>query len=75
MKKYEYLIFVLLFCRIKLNAEMAKQATDSLSQLLFDDIFNQIVRQMNLCVNKKTSTNYIGILDIAGFGENLKSKQ
>lgn len=66
-----YHIFIYIFryfqYRIPLSEEVAKRTRDGLAKVLYGQMFNQIVAQMNN--DTCDYTTYIGILDIAGYGK------
>lgn len=57
--------------RIQLDTTNASQARDSLARMLYDQLFQQIVRTLNTVMNQSETDldSYVGILDIAGFGK------
>lgn len=59
------LFFIL---RISLDICSAVKSRDSMSKLLYDSLFKQIVAGVNRKILSSSSTAYIGILDIAGNG-------
>jgi len=57
------------FCRVPLKPEQACAARDALAKALYTKLFDHIVSQINQCFPFKNSFTFIGVLDIAGFGE------
>lgn len=53
--------------RLRLPKEAAKKARDSLARAIYKCIFQHIIDTFN--GDALFSSSYIGILDIAGFGE------
>ena len=49
--------------------DQATAARDALAKALYSHLFDHIVAQVNQCFPFKTSSTFIGVLDIAGFGE------
>lgn len=47
----------------------ASSARDALAKAIYGKIFDYIVDRVNKSIPFKSSVNYIGILDIAGFGK------
>ena len=66
-----FVLFLLLFafCRVPLKPEQACAARDALAKALYTKLFDHIVSQINQCFPFKNSFTFIGVLDIAGFGE------
>lgn len=54
--------------RIRLECEGAKKATDTLSKLLYESLFRQILSIISERISFESSERCVGILDIAGFG-------
>ena len=54
---------------VPLKPEQAASARDALAKALYVRLFSWIVGRVNKCFPFKSSRYYIGVLDIAGFGE------
>lgn len=59
----------LLFSRVPLKVEQANNARDALAKAIYNRLFDHVVTRVNRCFPFETSSNFIGVLDIAGFGE------
>ena len=66
--------FVCYLHRVPLKPEQACAARDALAKALYTKLFDHIVGQINQCFPFESSFTYIGVLDIAGFGESWKIK-
>ena len=66
------ILFVFFFFRVPLKPEQACAARDALAKSLYTKLFDHIVSQINQCFPFETSFTFIGVLDIAGFGESVK---
>ncbi|XP_046847293.1 LOW QUALITY PROTEIN: unconventional myosin-VI-like [Xenia sp. Carnegie-2017] len=53
--------------KVPLKMEQATAARDALAKALYSHLFDHIVSQVNQCFPFKSSSTYIGVLDIAGF--------
>ncbi|KAL0170362.1 hypothetical protein M9458_034958, partial [Cirrhinus mrigala] len=47
----------------------ANNARDALAKAIYSRLFDHVVKRVNQCFPFDTSSNFIGVLDIAGFGE------
>ena len=56
--------------RVPLKRGEAVSARDALSKAVYSKLFDYIVTRVNQALPFEASRNYIGVLDIAGFGEN-----
>ncbi len=54
--------------RVPLKVEQANNARDALAKAVYSRLFDHVVKRVNQCFPFKTSSNFIGVLDIAGFG-------
>lgn len=54
---------------VPLKIYEANSARDALAKALYSRLFDHIVQNINQSIPFKSSTYYIGVLDIAGFGE------
>lgn len=55
--------------RVPLKQYEANNARDALSKAIYGKLFDNIVNRINSSIPSKASSYYIGVLDIAGFGE------
>lgn len=69
---------LLLICRIcfrvPLKVYEANNARDALAKAIYSKLFDHIVARINKSIPFKASSYYIGVLDIAGFGERISSR-
>lgn len=56
------------FPRVPLKVEQANNARDALAKAVYSRLFDHVVKRVNQCFPFQTSSNFIGVLDIAGFG-------
>ena len=49
--------------------EQANNARDALAKAVYSRRFDHVVKRVNQCFPFDSSANFIGVLDIAGFGE------
>lgn len=70
--------------RVPLKVYEANNARDALAKAIYSKLFDHIVARINKSIPFKASSYYIGVLDIAGFGNtyidplhfcNLKQKE
>lgn len=64
-------MIVFYFSRVPLKVGEANSARDALAKALYSRLFDHIVQNINQSIPFKSSTYYIGVLDIAGFGKIL----
>jgi myosin VI len=57
------------FFRVPLKVYEANSARDALAKALYSRLFDHIVQLINQSIPFQKSSYYIGVLDIAGFGE------
>lgn len=55
--------------RVPLKIYEANNARDALAKALYSRLFDRIVANINQSIPFSSSTYYIGVLDIAGFGK------
>lgn len=60
-------------CRVPLKVHEARGARDALAKAMYSKMFDYIVHRINQSIPFASSAYYIGVLDIAGFGEPLSS--
>ncbi|KAL0969389.1 hypothetical protein UPYG_G00226800 [Umbra pygmaea] len=53
--------------KVPLKVEQANSARDALAKAVYSCLFDHVVRRVNQCFPFQTSSNFIGVLDIAGF--------
>uniref|UniRef100_A0AAX7VQT7 Unconventional myosin-VI n=1 Tax=Astatotilapia calliptera TaxID=8154 RepID=A0AAX7VQT7_ASTCA len=53
--------------RVPLKVEQANNARDALAKAVYSRLFDHVVKRVNQCFPFETSSNFIGVLDIAGF--------
>lgn len=54
--------------RVPLKVYEANNARDALAKAIYSKLFDHIVARINKSIPFKASSYYIGVLDIAGFG-------
>lgn len=54
--------------RVPLKVEQANNARDALAKAVYSRLFDHVVKRVNQCFPFTNSSNFIGVLDIAGFG-------
>ncbi|XP_037552862.1 unconventional myosin-VI, partial [Nematolebias whitei] len=52
---------------VPLKVEQANNARDALAKAVYSRLFDHVVKRVNQCFPFQTSSNFIGVLDIAGF--------
>lgn len=57
--------------RVPLKVYEANNARDALGKAIYSKLFDHIVARINKSIPFKASSYYIGVLDIAGFGERI----
>lgn len=57
------------FSRVPLKVEQANNARDALAKAVYSRLFDHVVTRVNQCFPFDSSANFIGVLDIAGFGQ------
>lgn len=57
--------------RVPLKVYEANNARDALAKAIYSKLFDHIVARINKSIPFKASSYYIGVLDIAGFGEQI----
>ena len=63
------------YCRVPLKVHEASGARDALAKAMYSKLFDYIVHKINQSIPFSSSSYYIGVLDIAGFGKFFLSKQ
>lgn len=58
--------------RVPLKVYEANNARDALAKAIYSKLFDHIVARINKSIPFKASSYYIGVLDIAGFGEHTE---
>uniref|UniRef100_A0A3P9LM76 Unconventional myosin-VI n=1 Tax=Oryzias latipes TaxID=8090 RepID=A0A3P9LM76_ORYLA len=53
--------------KVPLKVEQANNARDALAKAVYSHLFDHVVTRVNQCFPFASSTNFIGVLDIAGF--------
>uniref|UniRef100_A0A8C1IZ79 Unconventional myosin-VI n=1 Tax=Cyprinus carpio TaxID=7962 RepID=A0A8C1IZ79_CYPCA len=53
--------------KVPLKVEQANNARDALAKAIYSRLFDHVVKRVNQCFPFETSSNFIGVLDIAGF--------
>ncbi|XP_072554883.1 myosin VIb isoform X4 [Paramormyrops kingsleyae] len=53
--------------KVPLKVEQANNARDALAKAVYSRLFDHVVKRVNQCFPFENSTNFIGVLDIAGF--------
>lgn len=54
--------------------EQANNARDALAKTVYSHLFDHVVNRVNQCFPFESSSFFIGVLDIAGFGKYKKKK-
>uniref|UniRef100_A0A668UVJ2 Unconventional myosin-VI n=1 Tax=Oreochromis aureus TaxID=47969 RepID=A0A668UVJ2_OREAU len=55
--------------KVPLKVEQANNARDALAKAVYSRLFDHVVTRVNQCFPFDSSANFIGVLDIAGFGQ------
>uniref|UniRef100_A0A8B9EXN7 Unconventional myosin-VI n=1 Tax=Amazona collaria TaxID=241587 RepID=A0A8B9EXN7_9PSIT len=55
--------------KVPLKVEQANNARDALAKTVYSHLFDHVVNRVNQCFPFETSSFFIGVLDIAGFGK------
>jgi len=55
-------------CRVQLKPGEAQNARDALAKAVYSKLFDYIVTRVNQALPFSSSKSFIGVLDIAGFG-------
>ncbi|XP_012723263.2 myosin VIb isoform X2 [Fundulus heteroclitus] len=53
--------------KVPLKVEQANSARDALAKVVYSRLFDHVVKRVNQCFPFQASSNFIGVLDIAGF--------
>eukprot|EP00064_Thunnus_orientalis_P010793 superscaffoldBa00001497_g10820 len=53
--------------KVPLKVEQANNARDALAKAVYSRLFDHVVKRVNQCFPFEASSNFIGVLDIAGF--------
>ncbi|XP_056151212.1 myosin VIb isoform X1 [Lampris incognitus] len=53
--------------KVPLKVEQANNARDALAKAVYSRLFDHVVKRVNQCFPFENSSNFIGVLDIAGF--------
>ncbi|XP_038584762.1 myosin VIb isoform X1 [Micropterus salmoides] len=53
--------------KVPLKVEQANNARDALAKAVYSRLFDHVVKRVNQCFPFESSSNFIGVLDIAGF--------
>uniref|UniRef100_A0A8C7ZIV6 Unconventional myosin-VI n=1 Tax=Oryzias sinensis TaxID=183150 RepID=A0A8C7ZIV6_9TELE len=53
--------------KVPLKVEQANNARDALAKAVYSRLFDHVVKRVNQCFPFQASSNFIGVLDIAGF--------
>lgn len=56
---------------VPLKTYEATNARDALAKAIYSNLFDYIVNRINQSIPFQSSSYYIGVLDIAGFGKQL----
>ena len=63
------IVYSFFYNRVPLKINEAQSARDALAKSIYSRLFDFIVLRLNQAIPFKSSQNYIGLLDIAGFGK------
>ena len=65
---YCIMFITYLYFRVPLKLYEASSARDALAKAIYSRLFDHIVVRVNKAIPYQSSSNFIGLLDIAGFG-------
>ena len=60
---------VVMCSSVPLKQDQAAKGRDALAKAIYSRLFEYIVARVNSCFPVERSASFIGVLDIAGFGE------
>jgi len=60
---------------VQLKPSEAQNARDALAKAIYSKLFDYIVTRVNQALPFSSSKSFIGVLDIAGFGNSMSPKQ
>lgn len=68
-------LFAIFLSRVPLKVNEANSARDALAKSMYSRLFDNIVARINKSIPFTSSSYYIGVLDIAGFGKTFGERQ